>query len=153
MNCRSWVIVTWGFVTQCSILLYSSEIFHHQKWKKATTKNFKSWKGTLVQLSFYWWQQRYENHSFKMMLTPARVFTPTESIKLTCVKSRMMVWMLSPGGINLCISSGNVLLMTIGGYFTSSSSSSGFVASSPSTSASCEQLHQTRSLWTAHVHL
>jgi len=74
--------------------------------------------------------------SLKMMLTPARVFTPTESIKLTCVKSRMMVWMLSPGGINLCSSSGSVLLMTIGGYFISFSSSSGLVPSSPSTSAS-----------------
>lgn len=74
--------------------------------------------------------------SLKMMLTPATVFTPTESIKLTCVKSRMMVWMLSPGGINLCSSSGSVLLMTIGGYFISFSSSSGLVPSSPSTSAS-----------------
>jgi hypothetical protein len=76
---------------------------------------------------------------FQVALTPARVFTPTESTKLTCVKSRMTVWTFSPWGKNLCSSSGNVVLMTIGGNLTSSSSSSGFVAFSPSTSASYDQ--------------
>lgn len=118
--------------------------------KKTQQRTLRVEKGTLVQLSDLTDGTELRNDSFKMMLTPARVFTPTESIKLTCVKSRMMVWTLSPGGMNLCSSSGSVLLMTIGGYFTSSPSSSGFVASSPSTSASCQRVNQTKSLWTAH---
>lgn len=130
------MIVTWEFLELCSLLLNSFEIFDNQKFKKTIKK--LSWKGfwfNILILLMAKLGTEILNDLFKMMLTPARVFTPTESIKLTCVKSRMTVWMLSPGGINLCSSSGNVFLMTIGGYFTSSSSS-GFVPSSPSTSAS-----------------
>lgn len=152
MGCCSRAVLTLGCTTLCSLLWYGFEIFHNEKLKKKKTqqRTLRVEKGTLVQLSNLTDGTELRNDSFKMMLTPARVFTPTESMKLTCVKSRMMVWTLSPGGMNLCSSSGSVLLMTIGGYFTSSSSSSGFVASSPSTSASCQRVNQTKSLWTAH---
>lgn len=114
-----------------------------KSWKKKTQqqKMFKRRKGTLSSTVWFLLMAKLGterlNDLFTTMLTPDRVFTPTESIKLTCVKSRMTVWTLSPGGINLCSSSGIVVLMTTGGNFISSSSSSVFVASSPSTSPSC----------------
>lgn len=108
------------------------------KTKKQQQPNFGELK-TLVQFSDLTGDSGAQilslKDSLKMMLPPARVFTPTESIKLTCVKSRMMVWMLSPGGINLCSSSGSVL-DNYWGYLISFPSSSGLVPSSPSTSAS-----------------
>lgn len=121
------------------IILYSIlKNVHNQKLQKQQQQS-KNWHGTLVPVPEGTGANagvQTLNDLLQVVLTPARVFTPTESIKLTCVKSRMTVWTFSPWGMNLCISSGNVVLMTIGGYFTSSSSSSGFVASSPSTSAS-----------------